>query len=196
MGRNGRSVKPSAKPTLVRTQHLPRPAQIARELGFPGLAGCSFGRREVPLRPWESGCFLAEIGTAAAGAAKTDAFLGERYRHIGRRRGSKCAIVAIGRSIPVIVWHLLADRHPSTISGQGSTPPASTPNAASEPTSASSKPTATPSTSSPPPEPPPRRTRLHQHSTARCRAPRNSPIFGLAAARGETPYSRLGAATH
>jgi hypothetical protein len=64
---------------LVRTQHLPRPAQIARELGFPGLADCSFGRREVPLRPWESGRFLAEIGTAAAGAAKTDTFLGERY---------------------------------------------------------------------------------------------------------------------
>src|ERR1039458_9175657 len=39
MGRNGRSVKPSAKPTLVRTQHLPPPAKIARELGFPGLAG-------------------------------------------------------------------------------------------------------------------------------------------------------------
>jgi hypothetical protein len=34
-----RSVKPSAKPTLVRTQHLPPPAKIARELGFPGLAG-------------------------------------------------------------------------------------------------------------------------------------------------------------
>jgi hypothetical protein len=36
------SVKPSAKPTLVRTQHLPLPAKIARELGFPGLADCCF----------------------------------------------------------------------------------------------------------------------------------------------------------
>src|ERR1022692_3187852 len=38
-GQRERSVKPSAKPTLVRTQHLPPPAKIARELGFPGLAG-------------------------------------------------------------------------------------------------------------------------------------------------------------
>ena len=37
--RDKRSVKPSAKPTLVRTQHLPLPAETARELGFPGLAG-------------------------------------------------------------------------------------------------------------------------------------------------------------
>jgi hypothetical protein len=33
------SVKPSAKPTLVRTQHLPPPAKTARGLGIPGLAG-------------------------------------------------------------------------------------------------------------------------------------------------------------
>src|SRR5450755_5079047 len=51
------TVKPSAKPTLVRTQHLPPPAEIARELGFPGLAGCCFWPGEVPLCPCESGCF-------------------------------------------------------------------------------------------------------------------------------------------
>jgi hypothetical protein len=39
IGRDRLTVKPSAKPTLVRTQHLPPPAKIARELGFPGLAG-------------------------------------------------------------------------------------------------------------------------------------------------------------
>src|SRR5450432_3567296 len=38
-GQRERSVKPSAKPTLVRTQHLPLPAETARELGLPGLAG-------------------------------------------------------------------------------------------------------------------------------------------------------------
>jgi transposase len=35
--------------------------------------------------------------------------LGERYRRIARRRGKKKAIVAVGRSILVIVWHLLSD---------------------------------------------------------------------------------------
>jgi transposase len=51
----------------------------------------------------------AVLGNAAAGAAKTDTFLGERYRRIARRRGSKRAIVAVGRSILVIAWHLLSD---------------------------------------------------------------------------------------
>jgi hypothetical protein len=40
---------------------------------------------------------------------KTDTFLGEKYRRIARRRGSKRAIVALGRSILVITWHLLSD---------------------------------------------------------------------------------------
>src|SRR5450755_62694 len=38
-GQRERSVKPSAKPTLVRTQHLPPPAETALGLGIPGLAG-------------------------------------------------------------------------------------------------------------------------------------------------------------
>jgi len=42
-------------------------------------------------------------------ASRTDTFLGERYRRIARRRGKKKAIVAVGRSILVIIWHLLSD---------------------------------------------------------------------------------------
>jgi transposase len=54
--------------------------------------------------------YLARVlGEAAVAASKTDTFLGERYRRIARRRGKKKAIVAVGRSILVIVWHLLAD---------------------------------------------------------------------------------------
>ncbi len=54
--------------------------------------------------------YLARVlGEAAVAAARTDTFLGERYRRIARRRGAKRAIVAVGRSILVIVWHLLAD---------------------------------------------------------------------------------------
>jgi transposase len=54
--------------------------------------------------------YLARVlGEAAVGAARTDSFLGERYRRIARRRGAKKAIVAVGRSILVIVWHLLSD---------------------------------------------------------------------------------------
>jgi transposase len=54
--------------------------------------------------------YLARVlGEAAVTAARTDTFLGERYRRIARRRGKKKAIVAVGRSILVIVWHLLSD---------------------------------------------------------------------------------------
>jgi transposase len=47
------------------------------------------------------------LGEAAAGAARTNTFLGERYRRIARRRGKKKAIVAVGRSILICVWQLL-----------------------------------------------------------------------------------------
>ena len=54
--------------------------------------------------------YLARVlGEAAIGAARTDTFPGERYRRIARRRGAKKAIVAVGRSILVIIWHLLSD---------------------------------------------------------------------------------------
>ena len=54
--------------------------------------------------------YLARVlGEAAVTAGRTDTFLGERYRRIARRSGKKKAIVAVGRSILVIAWHLLSD---------------------------------------------------------------------------------------
>ena len=49
------------------------------------------------------------LGEVATAAAKTDTFLGERYRRLVRRRGKERALVAVARSILVIVWHLLND---------------------------------------------------------------------------------------
>jgi transposase len=49
------------------------------------------------------------LGDAAAVAARTDTFLGERYRRIVKRRGKLKALVAVARSILVIVWQLLTD---------------------------------------------------------------------------------------
>jgi transposase len=54
-------------------------------------------------------CLARILGNAAAAAGRTDTFPGERYRRIARRRGAKKANVAIGRSILVIIWHLLSD---------------------------------------------------------------------------------------
>jgi transposase len=46
------------------------------------------------------------LGEVATAAAKTDTFLGQRYRRLVRRRGKQRALVAVARSILVIVWHL------------------------------------------------------------------------------------------
>jgi hypothetical protein len=112
--------------------------------------------------------YLARVlGEAAVAAAKTDTFLGERFRRIARRRGRKKAIVAVGRSILVTVWYLLSDPKPgSTTSGLTSTTTGSAPTARSATTSDNSKPSATRSPSNPQPDhryaylrpPPSRRT--------------------------------------
>lgn len=49
------------------------------------------------------------LGEAAAAASGTDTFLGARYRRLVKRTSKLKAIVAIERSILVIVWHLLSD---------------------------------------------------------------------------------------
>lgn len=49
------------------------------------------------------------LGEVASAAARTDTFLGQRYRRLLRRRGRQRALVAIARSILVVIWHLLAD---------------------------------------------------------------------------------------
>jgi transposase len=75
----------------------------------PGIKE-SAGRKKGNGATGHGNRYLARVlGEAAVAAGKTDTFLGERYRRIARRRGKKKAIVAVGRSILVIVWHLLAD---------------------------------------------------------------------------------------
>ncbi len=75
----------------------------------PGIKE-SAGRKKGNGSTGHGNRYLARVlGEAAVVAGKTDSFLGERYRRIARRRGKKKAIVAVGRSILVIVWHLLSD---------------------------------------------------------------------------------------
>jgi transposase len=70
----------------------------------------SAGKKKGKNSTGHGNTYLARIlGNAAAAAGKTDSFLGERYQRIARRRGAKKANVAIGRSILVIIWHLLSD---------------------------------------------------------------------------------------
>jgi transposase len=89
---------------------FPTAAHLASWAKFaPGVKE-SAGKRKGKGSTGHGDAYLARVlGEAAVGAAKTDSFLGERYRRIARRRGAKKAIVAVGRSILVIVWHLLSD---------------------------------------------------------------------------------------
>jgi transposase len=75
----------------------------------PGIKS-SAGRTKGNGSTGHGNRYLARVlGETAVVAGRTDTFLGERYRRIARRRGKKRAIVAVGRSILVIIWHLLAD---------------------------------------------------------------------------------------
>jgi transposase len=69
------------------------------------------GARERPGRTGKGNPYLKGVlGDAAAAAGKTSTFLGERYRRLARRRGKLNALVAIARTVLVIIWHLLTDR--------------------------------------------------------------------------------------
>jgi transposase len=75
----------------------------------PGVSE-SAGKKKGAGATGHGNPYLARVlGEAAVAASKTSTFLGERYRRIARRSGPKKAIVAVGRSILVIVWHLLSD---------------------------------------------------------------------------------------
>jgi len=68
------------------------------------------GAKSTAARAGKGNPYLKGIlGEAAAAAAKTDTFLGERYRRVVKRRGKLRALVAVARSILVIIWHLLAN---------------------------------------------------------------------------------------
>ena len=88
------------------------PAHLSSWAKFaPGVKE-SAGRKKGNGATGHGNRYLARVlGDAAVNAGRTDTFLGERYRRIARRRGKKRAIVAVGRSILVIAWHLLNDNN-------------------------------------------------------------------------------------
>ena len=91
---------------------FPTPAHLVSWAKFaPGISE-SAGRRKGGSSTGHGNRYLARVlGEAAVSASRTDTFLGERYRRIARRRGNKRAVVAVGRSILIIIWHLLNDQN-------------------------------------------------------------------------------------
>ena len=87
---------PSAGHLVSWAKYAPRARQSAGK-AKPGTTGKG--------SPWIAGT----LGEAAMGAARTRTFLGSRYHRLARRRGKQRALVATGRSILVIAYHLLSD---------------------------------------------------------------------------------------
>jgi transposase len=86
----------------------PRPPRLLGEFA-PGI-NSSAGKTKGNDSTGHGNRYLAPVmGEAAVVAGRTDTFLGARYRRLARRRGKKKALVAVGRSLLVIIWHLLAD---------------------------------------------------------------------------------------
>jgi transposase len=89
---------------------FPTAGHLASWAKFAPIISESAGKRKGTNATGKGNRYLARtLGEAVVAAARTDTFLGERYRRLARRRGKKKAIVAVGRSILVIIWHLLAD---------------------------------------------------------------------------------------
>jgi transposase len=82
---------------------FPTPGHLASWAKFaPGVKE-SAGRTLGNGSTGHGNRYLARVMGEAAVGARTNTFLGERYRRIARRRGKKKAIVAVGRSILIIV---------------------------------------------------------------------------------------------
>ncbi|MHB1784082.1 MAG: transposase [Acidimicrobiales bacterium] len=109
------------------------------------------------------------LGEVASAAAKTDTFLSQRYHRLVRRRGRQRALVAISRSILVVVWHSSATQTlASSTSARTSTKSASTRSAAPATSSGNSWPSATRS-------PSPRQPSVGTSPRARLPAPHPGP---------------------
>jgi transposase len=88
---------------------FPTAAHLVSWAKFSPIDAKSAGRKKGNStgkgNPWLAGA----LGEVVAGLARTDTFLGQRYRRLVRRRGKKRAIVAVGNSVLTVVWHLLSD---------------------------------------------------------------------------------------
>jgi transposase len=85
------------------------PAHLASWAGLAPVTRQSGPRNRKPAKGRGDVYLKGYCTQAATGAAKTDTFLGERVRRLSGRLGGNRARCAVGRSILVIVWHLLAN---------------------------------------------------------------------------------------
>lgn len=93
----------------VDMSRFPTPQHLVSWAKFCPRPHESAGKRRSSSRgkgnPWIAGI----LGRIVFSLSRTDTFLGARYRRLVRRRGKPKALVAVGNSVLIAVWHLLAD---------------------------------------------------------------------------------------
>jgi transposase len=85
------------------------PGHLVSWAGLAPAARQSGARSRKPGKGQGDSYLRGYCTQAANGASGTDTFLGERLRRLSRRLGGARARCAVGRSILVIIWHLLND---------------------------------------------------------------------------------------
>jgi transposase len=88
---------------------FPTPAHLVSWAGLAPVARQSGPRTRKPKKGQGDAYLRGYCTQAAAGAAGTPTFLGERISRLARRLGPNKAKCAVARSILIITWHLLAD---------------------------------------------------------------------------------------
>jgi transposase len=88
---------------------FPTAARLASWAGLAPAARQSGPRNRKPKKGQGDAYLKGYCTQAATGAARTETFLGERLRRLSRKLGGTRAGCAVGRSILVIIWHLLSD---------------------------------------------------------------------------------------
>jgi transposase len=112
---------------------FPTAGHLASWAGLAPVARQSGPRTRKPRKGQGDSYLRGYCTQAATGAATTDTFLGERLRRLSRRLGGSRARCAVGRSILVIIWHLLANPEARyTELGPAGTPAGPTPTAGPE----------------------------------------------------------------
>lgn len=87
---------------------FPTPAHLSSWAKFAPRVATSAGKSKGSGSTGHGNAYLARaLGEVAVNAGRSPTFLGARYRRIAKRRGSRRAVVAIGRSVLVIIWHLI-----------------------------------------------------------------------------------------
>ena len=109
---------PGVSPALARAiiaetgldmTRFPTPAHLVSWAGLAPVARQSGPRNRKPKKGQGDAYLRGYCTQAAAGAAATPTFPGERITRLSRRLGPNKAKCAVARSILIIIWHLLAD---------------------------------------------------------------------------------------